>query len=155
MLGFRIHWCLSHLSLSRKCPCVPCPKLCENDRHGTGTCPGQVPSPWCSPEGTGQGQDMSWTWEDMHTFWWLRPYNLLQLTHKPWLYSQVLKQVSIKNFERTLFYFVTQILLDKKMVGGQVPLMTQKQGHDKDMGLNRPVADHVPEKVLSMPKSRE
>ena len=55
-----------------------------------------------------------------------------------------------------MFYFATQILLDKKMVGGQVPLiMTQKQGHDQDMGLNRPVADRVPEKVLSMPKSRE
>ena len=45
----------------------------------------------------------------------------------------VLKQVSIKNFERKIFYFVTQILLDKIVVGGQVPLMTQKQGHAQDM----------------------
>ena len=41
------------------------------------------------------------------------------------------------------------------MVGGQVPLMTQKKGHAQDMGLNRPVVDRVPKKVLSMPKSRE
>ena len=61
----------------------------------------------------------------------------------------------MQTFERKLFYFVTQILLDKKLARGQVPLMTQKQGQDQDMGLNRPVADCVPKKVLSMPKSRE
>ena len=32
------------------------------------------------------------------------------------------------------------------MVGGQVPLMTQKQGHAQDMGLNRPVVNRVPNK---------
>ena len=40
---------------------------------------------------------------------------------------------SKKNVKRKIFYFVTQILLDKIVVGGQVSLMTQKQGHAQDM----------------------
>ena len=32
-------------------------------RDMSGTRPGQVLSPWCSPEGTGRGQDMSGTRE--------------------------------------------------------------------------------------------
>ena len=43
----------------------------------------------------------------------------------------------------------------KMMVSVQVRLVTQKQGYTHDMGLIRSVTPNVPEKVLSLPKSRE
>ena len=47
--------------------------------------------------------------------------------------------------EQEVFCFVKHVLLDKVhmvVVGGQVPLMTQKQGYAHDMGLIRPVSSH-------------
>ena len=57
---------------------------------------------------------------------------------------------SKKNFERKIFCFVTQKLSDKIMVDGQLPLVTQKQGHTQDMGRtpHQAVTTCVPEKVL-------
>ena len=89
------------------------------------TSTGTFPLSW------GPSMDTSRTRARGHAYYhgWLSPYNFLWwILHKPWFYAPVLKDISRKNFVRKILCFVTNILLDKVVIGDQqqVPLMTQK-----------------------------
>ena len=96
----------------------------KGHRGMPGTCPGQVLLSWGSSEDIEGGQDKPRTREDMHT-----------------TYGYTIAPVDTWSIIIcSSFCFVTQILLDKVLVGGQVPLMTQKwELTTQDMGLIRPV----------------